>query len=130
MKKLFTVLNYTWGIVATLLSYIVLGVCKALGYHIYRLDGIFIVVTDKPNWGAFSFGVVCVMSSTSGKDTMYHEMGHCVQNAMYGIFVFFLVYIPSIVRAAYRNWKGIKFGYYDIWFEKQASYLGNRIYGK
>lgn len=130
MKTLIIVLNYTWGIVATLLSLVVLLVCKLLGYRIYRLDGIFVAVSDKPNWGAFSFGVVCVMSDTSGRDTMYHEMGHCVQNAMYGILVFFLVYIPSIIRAAYRNWKGIKFGYYDIWFEKQASCLGNRIYGK
>ena len=130
MKTLIIILNYTWGIVATIIFLIVLLVCKSLGYEIGRRAGIFVVVSDKPNWGAFSFGVVCVMSSTSGRYTLCHEMGHCVQNAMYGVFVFFLVYIPSIVRAAYRNWKGIKFGYYDIWFEKQASYLGNRIYGK
>ena len=129
LKKIIFILNHTWGIVTTLLSYAVLLVCKLLNYSIYKIDGIFVVVSTKPNWGAFSFGNVCVLSSNSSISVQHHEMGHCIQNAFFGIFAIFLVYIPSIVRAAWRTKNGIHGGYYDVWFERTATEWGEAIYG-
>lgn len=68
---------------------------------------------------------------SNDKDVLPHEYGHALQNCVYGIFSPFLVTIPSAIRYWYREfkyWRKGKYpptGYYDIWFEAQATRWGD-----
>ena len=125
MKKLFTVLNYTWGIVNTILGLFVALSLIIAGKRPKIRNGCFFFEVGN-GWGAFSIGTTIVTSENPRSFILQHEYGHTVQNAMFGVFNLFIVTIPSLVRAAYRSALCIYDGYYDIWFEAQASDLGKK----
>ena len=99
--------------------------------------------------GAFSLGpIICIPKSYQTTALKQHEHGHGIQTLMFGPLMLFIVSFPSLIRAGYRNWKANKMrtkwrngeitldeyatwlknrpGYYDIWFESQASELGEK----
>ena len=125
MKKLFTVLNYTWGIVNTILGLFVALSLIIAGKRPKIRNGCFFFEVGN-GWGSFSLGTTIVTGENPRSFVLQHEYGHTVQNAMFGVFNLFIVTIPSLVRAAYRSALCIYDGFYDIWFEAQASELGKK----
>ena len=128
MKKLFTVLNYTWGIVNTILGLFVALSLIIAGKRPKIRNGCFFFEVGH-GWGAFSLGIT-IVTGEKPRDfiLLYHEYGHSVQNAIFGVFTLFIVTLPSLIRAVYRKALHIYDGYYDIWFEAQASSLGEKYY--
>lgn len=61
-----------------------------------------------------------------------HEHGHGVQNCIYGPLMPLLVSIPSSTRYHFRNFKkrffkkAPKTPYESVWFEKEATVIGQR----
>lgn len=136
---MYYLLNYTWGILTT-----------ALGWLVYAFISIFFSkkIIDKgkfekahyimigKNWGGFSLGVCFFVANDMGEQwtlhTMKHEYGHTIQNARFGLLMPFLITIPSVIRYWYqtnRDNKGLPNKPYEsIWFEKQATKLGEANY--
>ncbi len=137
-KVAFYILSYTWGILLTVVGWLVAGVLMLLGYKPKRWGGSHYFVVGK-NWGGLSIGTTIVVSEYSNRaDILNHEFGHSVQNCYFGPFCLFLVTIPSFARACWREfvvWAGIKKraelpDYYSIWFERTASELGEANFEK
>lgn len=129
-KVLYYVLNYTWGILGTIIGWLVFLFLKTFRkikpayckhYKFNRL------VND---WDySFSIGTVVVCGWSPEIDILQHEIGHTIQNAMFGPLTIFIVYIPSAIRCQWRSHqeakgKKLKTEYDDIWFEGSATYLG------
>lgn len=127
-------LNHTWGIVMTLIGYgaRLVFLCRGIkgekrGFaRVYKVG---------KGWGGLSIGTTIIVAKDCATSSIIaHELGHGIQNAMYGIFTPFIVSIPSAIRYHYRNHlrkKGIvpKTSYDDIWFEGQATILGMDYFG-
>lgn len=87
------------------------------------------------NWGGLSLGLVMIVSKRDLESTKNHEFGHAIQNCRYGVFMPFVVCIPSAIRYWYREIrakKGLqnKTSYDAIWFEGEATKLGNKYIGE
>lgn len=134
-KKLIYILNYTWGILTTLVGWIVYAIINTLLKNKCVIEtGKFAhckYTLMKGNWGGVSIGMTIFMSSLSLKN---HELGHSVQNAILGPLFIFLVAIPSVIRYYYRDYCVKKHGdeenfalpaYDKIWFEGSATYIGD-----
>lgn len=83
------------------------------------------------NWGGVTLGIVIVTENTKNAALLNHEFGHALQNCKYGLLMPFIVAIPSAIRYQHRKWRtkhGLvnTKGYYDIWFEREANYLGDK----
>lgn len=132
LRKWFTILSLTWGLPLTLVGWVIAVALRLLGYKPKKWGGSTYFIVGK-NWGAFSIGTTIVVSERSNQiDILNHEFGHSIQNCYYGFLCPFLVTIPSFVRACWRELI-VKLGikkrselpdYYSIWFERQASELG------
>lgn len=127
--KLILFLNNTWGIPLTLVGYATRLVLKCKGKKGAKF-GFARVYTVGKGWGGLNLGTTILVSQDCYPTrTISHELGHGIQNAMFGVLTPFLVSIPSVIRYHYRNHlykKGIrpKTAYDDIWFEGQATELG------
>lgn len=123
------ILNHTWGIPMTLIGYGARLVFSCGGIKGEK-RGFAKVYKVGKGWGGLSLGTTIIVArDCATTSTIAHELGHGIQNAMYGILTPFIVSIPSAIRYHYRNHllkKGIKLktGYDDIWFESQATKLG------
>lgn len=139
MSKLKTILFWaascTWGAIMTLIGAITGLILICLGYKPQKFhNSIFFEVGE--SWGGLSLGAFFFVCKRSGVDTKRHERGHCMQNALFGIFFPFLIGIPSAIRYWYREIV-VKLGirtyadlpdYDAIWFEKQATELGDKYF--
>lgn len=134
---IYYLLTYTWGLVMTVIGWLIVlvllifrkGRLNRLGYHIF-----FEFHEDK-SWG-FSIGSISFVGKIfthADKELLLHEFGHTVQNALFGPLVLFIVYIPSFIRYHYIEYLQktakdhkvlIDFDYEDIWFESNATRLG------
>ena len=131
-RWLFYLLNFTWGLPLTILGYVVLilvfpfGKLKKYGYVRY------FEFHKRTGWGV-SIGTIFFTTARPSEKLLAHEFGHCVQNAILGPFMFFVVSIPSFIRFWYRDlyFKNNKHypatAYDDIWFEGSATMIG-RMY--
>lgn len=134
-KKTFWLLSLTWGLPMTLFGAIVALALLVTGhkpkkyhYSIYFEVG--------RGWGGFECGAFFVVCKDNGESLKRHEAGHGIQNCFLGVFTPFLVSIPSAIRYWYRRWiiknnpqKAKTLPTYDsIWFEKQATELGQRYF--
>lgn len=129
-KKTFYILSFTWGLPLTLVGLIVAAVLRCVGCKPTKWGGCYYFEVGK-DWGGVNLGVVFVTSKNPSTHTRNHEHGHAIQNCYLGVFMPFVVCIPSAVRYWYRRVK-TKLGrknktcYYSIWFERTASDLGNK----
>lgn len=127
-RKILT-LCHTWGIIMTLIGYAARLVFKLTGIKGTQI-GFVKAYKVGYGWGGISLGTTIIVAhDCCDPHTVAHEMGHGIQNAMYGVFFPFIVAIPSFIRSRYYThlWnKGItpKRDYYSIWFESQATKLG------
>ena len=126
----FWFLSLTWGILLSLIGFViglVLVICgvkpKRIGWFVYFEVG--------ENWGGFELGGLFVVNKGADKELIEHELGHGVQNIMFGMFMIFIVCIPSMVRYWWRRIRR-KMGcpeeklksYNSFWVERSASELG------
>ena len=134
MKKqtLYCILNLTWGLPLTLIGLIAAIGLMLIGkrpkkyFHCYLFE-------IGNGWGGLNLGLFVFTSKTAGTYTRTHELGHSIQNAKYGPATLFIVAIPSMVRYWYRSIRekmGLEnpTGYYDIWFESEATALGQKFF--
>ena len=128
MRKLFYILNLTWGLPMTLIGGVVALGLLAVGKHPTRHGGCLCFTVGK-GWGGVSLGMVIIVSEGATDDTKNHELGHAVQNAIYGVLMPFIVSIPSATRYWYRRTQDPSTlpPYDSIWFEAQASEWGNKF---
>lgn len=142
---LFYILSFTWGILMTLIGYLVLLCLLPFGklkkydhqkkYHEYLI----LQLNTNKGYG-FSIGNVIFISKDSFMDSesyysmVDHEIGHTIHNCIFGPFVIFLVYIPSMIRFHMRrryfkkHGKHPKSNYDEIWFEGTATQIGTYYY--
>lgn len=128
-KVIFWLLSLTWGLPMTLV-----GAAAALflywkAYIPTRIGPCW-VFTVGSGWGGISLGPVIILSKTSKIRTIYHEIGHTLQNCLYGFLFPFVVGIPSVIRYWYRELKTPTTNYDDIWFEGQATRWGIKFMDK
>lgn len=133
-KKQFYTLNLTWGILLNLVGFIVALVLLCTGAKPKKHGGCIYFNIGK-NWGGVNLGLVFITDSDDDDDTKNHEFGHAIQNAKYGLLMPFIVSIPSATRYWYReimerNGHPPKTDYYDVWFEAEATELGNEYMNK
>lgn len=115
----------------TLIGWVAAIGLLVVGYRPTRHGGCLCFTVGK-GWGGVSLGLVIIVEEGATEDTKNHELGHAVQNAVYGLLMPFIVSIPSAVRYWYRRFMA-KIGkgdslppYHSIWFEAQASEWGNK----
>ncbi len=127
----FWIISCTWGIIMTLIGAVVALALLITGHkpQLYHGRVRFEVGTG---WGGFSCGGFIVTNKNPSTHLKQHEAGHSIQNIMLGIFMPFLVAIPSMIRYWYREYlvssgkkKSSELPAYDsIWFEGWATSLG------
>lgn len=136
---LYYLLNYTWGIIMTLIGWIVLGfvrlfLCKKVVEHGKFGPCHYAMLFN--NWGGLELGTNFLLADNMGEDwtlhTKQHETGHTFQNALFGPLAIFLIFIPSAVRYwinTIRSHNGKENKPYDLfWAEGSASTIGKEYY--
>lgn len=131
-KFWYNFLSFTWGIILTTIGGLVGLVLLLCGKRPKRHGGcLYFTVGGK--WGGLELGRIFVC----GKDNEWsdhlknHEFGHSFQNAWWGPLYIFVIWIPSALRYWYRviryesKGKTPPTDYDSIWFEGQATALGN-----
>lgn len=133
----FWLLSITWGFPMTLLGFL-MAIVLLISVHKPHLFGhsVYFVLRKSGGYGFSSGGFFFITKDCADSLSMkQHESGHGLQNIVYGIFMPFLVSIPSAVRFWYRDYlvKSGKKKYSDlkpydsIWFENQATKLGQKL---
>ncbi len=80
--------------------------------------------------GGISLGQYVIVSLWAGKNTVNHELGHCLQSQYLGWLYLIVIGLPSIVWAALHTYvKAVqkKWSYYDFYTEKWADELGGVV---
>lgn len=128
MRKLFYILNITWGLPMTLIGALVALCLRAVGKHPERYGDCWCFTVGKKGWGGVSLGMVMLVAPGASAHTKNHEHGHAVQNALYGVFMPFVVSVPSAARYLSRKGKDRATlpPYDSVWFEGQATEWGNK----
>lgn len=138
-RKLVVLLNLTWGILFTSIGVLVyVFIISFMRKHIKeirKVDGIRCIVMKTDAFGGASFGLWYMTGSRSSKYINLHEMGHILQNAIYGPFMLYIA-MHSFIRAAFWKKTRIKFylkhgrypQYDSIWFERQATDWGLKYF--
>lgn len=131
MKKLYYILNFTWGIIMNIFGLIGASVMLALGKKPIHHAGSIVFRTGH-YWGGVSLGIFSFVCEEASQHTLNHEFGHSLQNALYGPAFPFIVAIPSFIRYwkfTINDKKGIPNTekYDDAWFEGQATEWGTKI---
>lgn len=136
-KRKFKILSWTWGLPMTLIGYAVAVVLRWLDYRPHQWGGSTYFQVGR-HWGGVSFGPITVVDNNTDDYILNHEFGHAIQNCYWGLLFPFVIAIPSFIRYWFREavvYFGIRElcelpGYYTIWFEKQASNLGQKYIEK
>lgn len=130
-KWLYYLLNFTWGILMTLLGLLIALIMLIIG-KTPKINYTCIKFVIGDSWGGFSIGITYVKDKYSNNSVDYHEIGHSYQNAIYGPLWPLLVGIPSMIRYFYQVYIAPKLNKtvnaYDlIWFEGSATAIGELI---
>ena len=134
---LFYLISFTWGFIASfiglliMIPFLVTGKVKVYNKRLY---GVFPKCFGT-GWG-FEMGCFFFTSydCANSKSLILHELGHGVQNLVFGPLQLPVITIPSIIRFWYLQLKYYRHGknpllkYDDIWFEELATNWGNKYY--
>lgn len=131
----FYIASFTWGLPMTLFGCIVALCLLSTGHKPHRFH-YFIYFEVGENWGGFECGCFFVVNEGASLSIKQHESGHGLQNIMLGVFMPFVVSIPSAVRYWYREYlvrsrKKLSWELppYDApWFERTATELGTKYF--
>lgn len=136
MKKvLFWFLSLTWGLPLTFVGACASAILIAAGHKPKTFHGLVYFEVGE-GWGGFNAGAFFFVSKDATVHTKRHEAGHGLQNVMLGVSMPFVVTIPSVIRYWRREYlvRFKDFTYnellpYDaIWFEGEATRLGNKYF--
>lgn len=131
-KKEFYLRTFTWGLPVTLGGAFIAFLLLISGHRPERY-GHCLCFTVGKRWGGASLGPFVFVGRGVSARIRAHEHGHSIQNCYYGPLMPFLVNIPSSTRFWYRRavqkWRPKKRlpPYDSIWFEAEATELGNRF---
>ena len=124
-KKLYTALQYTWGLPQTLI-----GSAVYLAHRRDRHDdygNAKVTYWSRP--GGLSLGKY-IFVPEKHRDLLPHEYGHTIQSLILGPAYLLLVGLPSLLwnRLPYfqRKRKNTGRDYYSVIFERTANKLGSR----
>ena len=130
-KPLYFFLSLTWGIITTLAGFFTALVMLSTGHKPRRWGYAWYFEVGK-NWGGASLGPVFIKDRTNDSAHLKnHEFGHSIQNCYFGPLMPFIVGLPSSTRYRLRRFKekvlkkSPKTPYDAVWFESQASRLGD-----
>lgn len=137
-KPLFYFLSYTWGILTTIIGWIVIGFVNLFMRKEIIEKGKFFTAHYAmigSGWGGIELGSNFLLSNCfSDKYNTHvkcHELGHTYQNAVLGPFAIILVAIPSVIRywiQTIREARGLWNEPYDLfWAEASASKIGETL---
>lgn len=130
---MFWLLSLTWGALMTLCGGVVALALLVTGHKPKRFHYL-IYFEVGSGWGGFELGAFFVVNKTPSLHILQHESGHGLQNIMLGVFMPFIVSIPSCIRYWWREYKirkglGNTLPPYDrIWFEGWATRLGEKYF--
>ncbi len=127
-------LTFTWGLPFTLLGLFAALFLRLSGYTPKKHGYCFYFEVGE-NWGGINLGLFFIVDRRSTRAIKNHEHGHAVQNCYLGPFMLFVVALPSLIRSRYRahlieknDARAKTLPPYDsVWFEGQATMLGNEI---
>lgn len=117
-----------------------IGALVALGLlitgHKPKLFHYFVYFEVGRNWGGFEAGCFFFANENVSLHTKQHEAGHGLQNIIFGVFMPFVVSIPSAARYWYREYlvRVKKKLYSDLppydsaWFEGLATKWGEKYF--
>ena len=131
-RFLFYLLSLTWGLPMTLIGCIVAVILLIAGYKPKKFGYCYYFEVGN-NGSGTELGMFFLVSQNTSMYLKTHELGHGLQNCIYGPLMPFIICIPSAVRYRYRQFKYHRKGknpptdYYSIWFEKDASMRGEEF---
>lgn len=96
-KPLFYILSVTWGCILTTIGALVSLILLILGYKPKKWNYCYYFEVGE-NWGGIELGMFFVTDKSSGIRIKNHEHGHGIQNCYLGVFMPFIVCIPSAIR--------------------------------
>lgn len=132
-KKLFYILSLTWGLPMTICGALVALSLIVTGHRPKRFAWGWYFEIGRTSWGGLSLGPVMITQYGASDYLRSHEHGHALQNCVYGPFILPLV-LYSVIRYHVRNALARRGrclpGYYDQWFEAQASEWGQKFMKK
>jgi hypothetical protein len=133
-NKLYYILTFTWGILPNILGLFVSLFFKYILKAETKMEYGRCVFIAGNDWGGLSLGNFVFMSKSAASDSsiLSHEIGHSLQNIIWGPLFLFVIGIPSATRCWYRETSAYidhpeKHTDYDaIWFEGQATEWGTK----
>lgn len=111
-------LQYLWSLPQNLLGLLLRQIYKG-NDSVYE-DAI--VRRSVKMQGGISLGRYIIINQWSGKKTVQHEYGHCVQSRRLGWLYLIVIGLQSGLHCALCKCKN--HNYDDMWFEKWANKLG------
>ena len=139
MKKiLYILIQWTWGILQTLLG-LILFIVNIKNEHIFYHGAIITRTKGKTSisLGMFAFvGLDLQMDKRVEnkipddeieKRTLVHEYGHTIQSIILGPLYLLIIGIPSSIWAMTFNNKNNTISYYSFYTEKWANVLGEKV---
>ena len=93
----FWVASCTWGLLITAAGALVALALLVTGHKPHRFHYL-VYFEVGSGWGGFNLGGFFVVGRDTSLSTKRHESGHGLQNIMLGVFMPFLVSIPSAIR--------------------------------
>ena len=130
MRVLYWIAELSWGLLMNIIGLITALFMLIIGKTPYRVGHTFMFYFSK-GWGGLTLGAVIIVSHDCSFSTISHEYGHTIQNLIFGPFELFIG-IASATRYWYRELKYYRkhkqpsTTYDSIWFEGQATKLGNK----
>ena len=111
MKRfLFYFLNLTWGLPLNIVGGLVAFVLLIARKKPKRWGDCFYFEIGE-GWGGVNFGLIIITDKTFSICCLNHEHGHAIQNCFFGVFMPFIVNIPSTIRYWLRKFKTQKSKY-------------------
>ncbi|HPD02292.1 MAG TPA: hypothetical protein P5161_03790 [Eubacteriales bacterium] len=130
----FYLLQFTWGLLANLLGFLVYLSKGKLNREWFKGA---LISRHEENWGGVSLGIFIFVNGARGEqwflDARAHEYGHTLQNLLLGPLYLFVIGIPSVIWCnskrfiKLREEKGVS--YYEFYPEKWANAWGDRFTG-
>ena len=141
MKIIYIFIQCTWGIIQTLLGFIVFLInIKHKHYFYYGA-----IVTERDVSSSLSLGMFVFITTSPMKDKrtknkipdeelgdrlLVHEYGHTIQSLIFGPLYLIVMGIPSTLWGFlpyYQKMRNGGISYFSFFTEKFANYLGEKI---
>lgn len=101
---IFWVLQLTWGIGLTLVGGIIAVILMIFGVKPHILKGCIYFEIGK-DWDGIGLGAIFISAKGSSEEHKRYLVGHCLLNAIFGVFTILLVTIPYLMSLSLRKFK-------------------------